>query len=100
MPARIPSHKPPGADQAAKAYEHARPRQADKNFYATARWRQLRAYKLATDPLCEQCRKGGRVTAARHVHHTRPRKDRPDLAYNCGNLESLCVPCHNAMEKR
>lgn len=69
----------------------------DNRFYASARWRKLRAYKLSLNPLCEKCQRAGRVTQALHVHHVEERKDRPDLAYELSNLESLCVPCHGTM---
>ena len=103
MAKRIAYLKPPhlaNLPTASQAYERRDVRQADKNFYASKRWRQLRARKLKATPLCEECRRQGRLTPAVHVHHLQPRKARPDLAYDPANLEALCLPCHNAGEVR
>jgi 5-methylcytosine-specific restriction enzyme A len=96
VPRRVPFYRPAHQATAARAYETTAERLADKRFYAGARWIGLRALKLATDPLCEVCRARGDLTPAGHVHHKQPRKQRPDLAYEWSNLESVCPPCHNA----
>lgn len=96
MPRRIPYYRPAGPVTSARSYETAPDRMEAKRFYAGARWLALRDSKLAADPLCECCRRKGFLTPARHVHHKVPRKERPDLAYDWLNLESLCIPCHNA----
>jgi 5-methylcytosine-specific restriction enzyme A len=100
VPGKIKYYRPPGQALAKKAYERAPARQEDKNFYSTGPWPKLRRYKLSCDPVCEECRRQGRVTLAVHVHHKKARKDRPDLALDVENLESLCAACHNAMEVR
>jgi 5-methylcytosine-specific restriction endonuclease McrA len=100
MAERVHYFRPPGLAGARAAYESAAPRQADKNFYSSARWRRLRAAYLAEHPLCEDCLTKGRTTAAAHVHHREPRKLRPDLAFEWDNLKATCQPCHNAMEER
>jgi 5-methylcytosine-specific restriction enzyme A len=103
MPAKLKRLEPPGlAGQAPapRAYESQRSRQLDKNFYSTARWRRVRTAKLNASPLCVDCRAAGRATLADHVHHVKPRKARPDLAYDLANLEGLCQPCHNARPGR
>ena len=99
MPKRIPTHRAPGARHSAEAYEHTPERMADARFYASTRWRRLRVSFLAEHPLCEDCRKAGRLTSAAHVHHVLERKDRPDLALDPSNLEALCPPCHNAKRR-
>lgn len=96
MPGRVGYLRPAHARDARASYERSEPRQEDKNFYSSARWRATRASVLRRSPLCEDCRRLGRLTPAEHVHHVLPRKDRPDLAYRPENLESLCQPCHNA----
>jgi 5-methylcytosine-specific restriction protein A len=96
MPHRILTHRPAGLPDARRAYERQRPRQADKDWYKSPAWRAVRAQKLAIDPLCEDCLKADRTTAAEHVHHVIERKVRPDLALDISNLESLCKRCHNA----
>lgn len=64
-------------------------------------WARLRQKQLAEFPLCHECQKLGRTTAATMVHHVVPIREggrRLDQA----NLESLCRPCHERMhpEKR
>lgn len=82
----------------ARKYDQAR--QSDKNFYSSRAWLSVRELKLRQQPLCEQCERAGRTTLAVHVHHMRPRKTHPELALNIGNLESLCIPCHNSQPQR
>ena len=60
-----------------------------------AAWRRLRLDHLAANPLCEKCRRGGRVTAATQVHHIRRFNGLDDpLRLDSRNLESICDPCH------
>lgn len=96
MPTRVPYHKPKHSSPPPTS----RARQEDKNFYCSKPWRALRAAFLATAPLCADCRKRGRITAAAHVHHVKPRKPFPHLALDIGNLEGLCIPCHNSRKVR
>lgn len=50
--------------------------------------------------LCERCKREGRLTPGTDCHHIRPVEAARDeremrrLAYNVGNIELLCVPCH------
>ena len=67
-------------------------RKADKLFYKSTRWRQLRERKLAYEPLCEECHQQGRIESASEVDHIVPRsaggRDHTD------NLQALCETCH------
>lgn len=101
MPSRPVYHRPahlPSKAERARRYDAAR--QDDKNFYSSAAWREVRAAKLRANPLCEECGRSGRVELAVHVHHRVPRKERPELALEMSNLESLCLPCHNSQPTR
>jgi 5-methylcytosine-specific restriction protein A len=98
MPMRVPQFRAAGARPGA-AKPSAR-RLEDNRFYASARWLKLRLSKLRENPLCEGCERQGLVTAAVHVHHVKPRKPHPELAYEWANLEALCLPCHNAQQER
>lgn len=80
-----------------RAYATREERLADNRFYASKAWTTLRAWFLARFPLCAICQAKGIDTLAQHVHHVIPRKSRPDLALNAGNLQSVCQPCHNAI---
>ena len=57
------------------------------------RWQRVRAMYLRAHPLCVQCQREGRVTAATDVHHIQKRRDGgPDMAEN---LMALCHACHS-----
>lgn len=79
-----------------KAYERQPERSEDRKYYQGKTWRQVRAQKLDLNPCCEECERLGIATLAAQVHHVQERKDFPDLALDLDNLESLCLPCHNA----
>lgn len=71
-----------------------------RRIYNTARWRKLRAWKIACDPLCEVCKSKGLTVPAEDVHHvvsfmsTDDPVQRKHLAYDYDNLMSLCKECH------
>lgn len=67
-------------------------------FYQSARWRKVRAMKLAANPLCETCEQAGRAVPADVVHHLFPLRDNPEKALRLEYLVSLCHACHNAVE--
>ncbi len=78
-----------------RTYEGSDERLADQRFYNSTRWKRARAVKLGREPLCEEHLKQKRTVVATQVHHKISRKERPDLAYDIDNLESLCVSCHS-----
>jgi len=92
----VPTHRSAHVARSRAAYERSPVRKADRAFYNSPRWRRLRALKLKTSPLCERCKANGFVTRAAQVHHMVERKARPDLALDIANLQSVCLPCHNA----
>lgn len=100
MPRRIPTYRPPGSSPGGPArqreYDRCRRDRDAKRFYDSAPWLKLRRLKLTADPLCERCRSQGRTVVASQVHHRHELRARPDLALDLDNLESLCLPCHNA----
>jgi 5-methylcytosine-specific restriction protein A len=70
---------------------------------SSARWRKVRALKLARDPLCEDCKARGVLKTATQVHHLEGLAQRPDLAFVFENLRSICSTCHakrEAQERR
>jgi 5-methylcytosine-specific restriction enzyme A len=69
-------------------------------FYNSPNWRRARLAHLARQPLCQECLKRSLVVEARLVHHIQERLDRPDLAFDRANLESLCGPCHSRLHCR
>jgi 5-methylcytosine-specific restriction protein A len=57
----------------------------------TARWKTLRLQALRRDGFrCRDCGARGRL----EVHHVRPVRTHPELAYDLANLRSLCGSCH------
>lgn len=77
-----------------------RQKRADDAIYSSARWRHLRAQKLARDPLCEDCKAMGTIKAAEVVDHrhaiTKGGNPFPPL----DDLSSKCWPCHSAKTAR
>lgn len=71
--------------------------------YNTAMWRRLRLIKLRGAPLCEVCSLKGRITPGTDVHHLRSftsasdPAERDSLAYDIGNLLTVCDRCHNEL---
>ena len=75
-----------------RQYEHyGRSKEAKRRY--GYRWKKIRAAFLQAHPLCEECKKDGRLTLATEVHHILPLghggTNRED------NLMALCKPCHS-----
>lgn len=97
MVKRIQNWRPPNLIKAVLPKTPDREeRRADVKFYQSPRWRAVRALVLAEEPLCRKCG----TAVSKHVHHKRPRKQFPELAFERSNLEALCQPCHNAEDVR
>ena len=80
-------------------YDRRRRDREAKRFYDSVAWKRVRRLKLATAPLCERCQSRGLTVVADQVHHKQELRDRPDLALDVANLESLCRCCHNAARR-
>jgi 5-methylcytosine-specific restriction protein A len=90
MPFKTPTHSPSGP----------RVRAIDDAFYSLARWRKVRLIFLGQNPFCadpfgDHKKEGRQYVEANNVDHIVPRRDRPDLAYDKSNLQSLCHSCHS-----
>ena len=70
----------------------------------TARWRKVRLLKLSCNPLCEDPfsdhARTNHTQPAQQVHHIQGLVKRPDLAYELGNLQSVCTRCHAKLEAK
>ena len=59
--------------------------------------------QLTKQPFCQECARQGIVTAAQCVHHIKPiesaktPEQMEELAFNFGNLSSLCFEHHAAV---
>jgi 5-methylcytosine-specific restriction protein A len=76
-------------------YDARRQDDPQRKIYCSARWRRLRAAKLAADPLCERCKQADILEGASDVHHIKDIRDGGD-PWDWGNLASLCHRCHSA----
>ena len=75
-------------------------RSIDESFYKTKTWQKVQAdYMKHAHYLCERCKKKGLYIPAKIVHHKRHLSEEtlrdPNLSYGFGNLEALCLDCHN-----
>ena len=64
-------------------------------FYHSPRWEATRAAYLATRMhICERCGRPAKI-----VHHKKhldaSNVSDPDVSWGFGNLEALCMECHN-----
>ncbi|PBB84577.1 HNH endonuclease signature motif containing protein [Mesorhizobium sp. WSM3876] len=66
-----------------------------QHLYKTARWRKLREWKLAQDPLCQWCLEEEIVTPATEVHHSLPHKGDLEKFWT-GPFVATCKPCHSS----
>ncbi len=75
------------------------------SFYKSTKWRHKRKLILRRDEyLCQECKRYGKSTAAKTVHHIIPLAwcllHNLALALASINLISLCDMCHNKMHDR
>ena len=74
--------------------------QRDPDYYKRygRNWQRIRTRYIMAHPLCEECKKAGRLTPAKEVHHVVPLL-KGGTHYN-NNLMSLCKSCHSAITAR
>lgn len=65
-------------------------------FYTSRKWKSFRRRVMVRDEYtCQRCKRYGRITPAREVHHIKHLEDFPELAFDPKNCISLCRACHN-----
>jgi 5-methylcytosine-specific restriction enzyme A len=70
-------------------------------FYNSKRWRRKREVILKRDEYkCRECRRYGKTTPAKIVHHIYSLEDYPQYRLKSENLISLCNECHEKMYDR
>lgn len=70
-------------------------------FHSSGAWKRTR--RVARMAAGYQCARCGRVLLGKgelHVHHRKPVKRAPALAFEPQNFTVLCVECHNIVEPR
>ena len=84
--------------QERKRHDRERPTAAQRGY--GSRWRKARATYLRQHPLCVECEKAGRTTAATVVDHRIPHRGDPVLFWDVNNWQALCAECHNRKTAR
>jgi 5-methylcytosine-specific restriction protein A len=65
-----------------------------------SKWQKARKTFLQKNPLCAECDKSNRVTAATVVDHIKPHKGDQKLFWNKSNWQPLCKRCHDRKTAR
>lgn len=73
--------------------EKARPSAHARGY--NSRWRKASKMFLSRHPLCVECQKQGRLTAATVVDHIIPHKGNQTLFWDENNWQPLCKRCHD-----
>lgn len=63
------------------------------------RWQQYRKTFLASNPLCVECEKLGKVTQATVVDHIQKHDGDLNLFWDANNHQALCAHCHNSWKQ-
>jgi len=63
-------------------------------------WRKARAAYLRAHPLCVECHRFGRTTAAAVVDHRVPHQGNRVLFWDSCNWQALCKHCHDSHKQR
>ncbi|PBB94958.1 HNH endonuclease [Mesorhizobium sp. WSM3862] len=71
-----------------------------RKLYSTARWKRLREFKLAQQPLCEWCLEQEIVEPATEVHHADGGHKGDVVKFFAGPFVSTCKPCHSRRGQR
>ena len=79
---------------------HVKQSSEQRRLRGTAAYKRLRKNHIIANPLCELCKLKGKVVAAAHVDHITPASEDLDMFWDPDNLQSLCVPCHEAKTAR
>lgn len=75
-----------------RAYNRARGSSARQGY--GSRWRRARAMYLAEHPLCEICRRSGKLEPAAVVDHVVAHRSGGSF-WDESNWQALCKPCHD-----
>lgn len=85
------------AKQEARRYERYQRDPATRKRYGRA-WKRIRDRFIKVNPLCEECKRKGKLTRAQEVHHILPLAQ--GGTHDESNLMSVCKPCHSSITAR
>lgn len=85
----------PYVKQDIRRYDRERDQGESRQWIHSARWRKASRAHLCEHPLCAECERQGKVTAATLVDHIKPHKGNYELFWDPNNWQSMCDPCHN-----
>jgi 5-methylcytosine-specific restriction protein A len=74
---------------------HEGRKNANRKLYNSNRWKKDRNAHIAANPLCEQCKKEGRITASNVSDHIIP-VNKGGEVWDWKNRQALCNSCHNS----
>ena len=70
-------------------------------FYKSREWKLKRQEILRRDNFeCQLCKARGLANKGVLVHHIKPLKSKPHLAFDNDNLITLCTACHEKEHRR
>lgn len=78
----------------AQQYEQQRGTATERGY--DHKWRVYREQYLKNNPLCAECARQGKTTAATVVDHIIDHRGDTTLFWDTGNHQPLCATCHNA----
>jgi 5-methylcytosine-specific restriction enzyme A len=84
--------------QVTSEYDRSRGSAASRGY--DNRWRRARKRYLMQHPLCVECERKGKLTAASVVDHVTPHKGDMLLFWNESNWQSLCKHHHDSKTAR
>lgn len=73
---------------------HARRAEANRHVYNSWKWKKDRSAYIKANPLCAECLKQGKTTAATVSDHITPINEGGDI-WDWNNRQALCTTCHN-----
>ncbi len=93
MATRAAVHRPSHWSPQRPATPERRGTAAERGY--DRRWRRARLSFLRRNPLCVECMKANRTTAATVVDHVIPHRGDPKLFWDEKNWQPLCKPDHD-----
>ncbi len=85
--------------EADRRYDQRRDQTEERQWIHSPRWRKASKLFLEEHPLCVECERQRRITAAYLVDHIIPHEGNYDLFWDQSNWQGLCNPCHEEKHK-